>query len=133
MVDVSINQATNRNWQTKVLDTRKVTQVNLLRQKVFTAQQQASGFQGWISGTDLRDGSQGWISGTDLRDGSRTHLLTRPSNRPVYLRDGSPHTSQQQASVSQRLISSHDPATCQCISETDLLTRPSNMPVYLRD
>ena len=33
VVDVAINWATNRNWQTKVLDTRKVTQLTLLRQE----------------------------------------------------------------------------------------------------
>ena len=30
---VSINRPSNRNWQTKVLDSWKVTQLNLLRQK----------------------------------------------------------------------------------------------------
>ena len=30
-VDFSINLATNRNWQTKLLDRRKVTQLNILR------------------------------------------------------------------------------------------------------
>ena len=30
---VSINRAPHRNWQTKLLDRRKVTQLNLLRQE----------------------------------------------------------------------------------------------------
>ena len=33
VVDVSMNWATNRNWQIKVLDTWKVTQLNLPRQE----------------------------------------------------------------------------------------------------
>ena len=33
MVDVSINWATDRNWQTKLLDTWKVAQLNLLRKE----------------------------------------------------------------------------------------------------
>ena len=33
VVDISINWAAGRNWQTKVLDTRKVQQLNLPRQK----------------------------------------------------------------------------------------------------
>ena len=33
VVDVSVNWSTDRNWQTKVLDTWKVTQLNLLRHK----------------------------------------------------------------------------------------------------
>ena len=33
VVDVSINGATDRNWQTRVLDTREVTQLNLTRQE----------------------------------------------------------------------------------------------------
>ena len=33
VVDVYLNWATNRNWQTKVLDTRTVTQLNLPRQE----------------------------------------------------------------------------------------------------
>ena len=31
--EFSLNWATNRNWQTKLLDRRKVTQLNILRQK----------------------------------------------------------------------------------------------------
>ena len=33
IVDISINWATNRNWQTNILDTWKVTQLNLPHQK----------------------------------------------------------------------------------------------------
>ena len=33
VVDVSVNWPSNRNWQTKVLDSWKATQLNLLRQK----------------------------------------------------------------------------------------------------
>ena len=32
VVDVSVNWATDRHWQTKVLDTGKVTRLDLLRQ-----------------------------------------------------------------------------------------------------
>ena len=44
VVDVSRNWATTRHWQTKVLDTWKVTQLNLLRQKSVTTAQ-----CGWLA------------------------------------------------------------------------------------
>ena len=48
-VDVCINWATKRNWQSKVLDTWKVTQLNLPRQENVNFQASCE----CISGTDL--------------------------------------------------------------------------------
>ena len=39
VIDVSINWATDRNWQTKLLDTWKVTQINLLGLESFEGSQ----------------------------------------------------------------------------------------------